>query len=64
MSTNRKHLYGALVLEIIGLVFMCINILEGITFNSLSFIFMLMFWLGGIVVHMEYKRRQRLLVSQ
>ena len=60
MTQNVKRLYAALVLEVVASVFMVINILEGsIIYNSLSFLFMSMFGFAGLIVFLEYKRRQK-----
>ena len=65
MTQNVKRLYAALVLEVVASVFLVVNILEGsIIYNSLSFLFMSMFGFAGLTVFLEYKRRQKLMVSQ
>ena len=44
---ERKNLYGALLLEMFGLCFLFKHI---ITNNVLDFVFMLFFWITGILV--------------
>ena len=51
VEIKRKNLYGSLILEIIALFFMGYHIgaKEG-TSDSLSFIFLMFFWVAGILV--------------